>query len=323
MRRAAALLLILCVAALSLPQAVAQAYPSKSIKIVVPFPAGGIADVYARIIGARMSEAWGQPVVIENRAGAGGNIAAEAVARSPADGHTLVMGSVGTHAVNVSLFAKLPYDPITDFAPIALVAETDALLVVHPSVPAHTVPELIALARSKPGALSYASAGPGTTSHLPGELFKSMANVDMLHIPYKGNSPAITDLLAGQTALFFATMPTVMPHVKAGRLRALATGGAVRAAPAPELPTVGEAGLPGFDVTNWVGMFAPAGTPADIVRKLNSEVLRTMQAPDMQARLVGEGARFVATTPQQFGAYVKAEIVKWAPVVKASGARAE
>jgi tripartite-type tricarboxylate transporter receptor subunit TctC len=302
--------------------AIAQAYPSRPIKIVVPFPAGGIADVYARIIGARMSEAWGQAVVVENRPGAGGNIAAEAVARSPADGYTLVMGSVGTHAVNLSLFSKLPYDPVADFAPIALVAETDSLLVVHPSVPAHTVSELIALARAKPGALSYASAGPGTTSHLAGELFKSMAKVDMLHIPYKGNSPAITDLLAGQTSLLFATMPTVLPQAKAGKLRALATCGAARAAATPDLPTVAEA-LPGFDVTNWIGLFAPAGTPAEIVRRLNSEVLRTMQSPDMQGRLVGEGARFVPTTPAQFGAYVKAEIAKWAPIVKASGARAD
>jgi tripartite-type tricarboxylate transporter receptor subunit TctC len=244
------------------------------------------------------------------------------VARSAPDGYTLVVGSIGTHAVNVSLFSKLPYDPVADFAPIALVAEADALLVVHPSVPAQTVPELIALARSKPGALSYASAGPGTSSHLAGELFKSMAKVDMLHIPYKGNSPAITDLLAGQTTLLFATMPTVLPHAKAGKLRALASCGAVRAAATPELPTVGEA-LPGFEVSNWIGLFAPAGTPADIVRRLNAEVLRTMQAPDMQGRLAGEGARFVPTTPQQFGAYVKAEIAKWAPVVKASGARAD
>jgi tripartite-type tricarboxylate transporter receptor subunit TctC len=316
------LLLALCIL-LGGAEAFAQAYPSKPIKIVVPFPAGGIADVYARVIGARFTEAAGQPVVIENRTGAGGNIAAEQVAKSAPDGYTLVMGSVGTHAVNVSLFSKLPYDPVSDFAPIALVAEADSLLVVHPSVAAHSVAELIALARSRPGTLSYASAGPGTASHLAGELFKSMAKIDMLHIPYKGNSPAITDLLAGQTALLFATMPTVLPHAKAGKLRALATCGTARAAATPELPTVGEAALPGFDVTNWIGLFAPAGTPADVVRRLNAEVHRTMQAPDMQARLAGEGARFVATTPQQFGAYVKSEIAKWAPVVKASGARAD
>jgi tripartite-type tricarboxylate transporter receptor subunit TctC len=322
MRRFFGALVALALAFGALPS-LAQPYPSKPIRIVVPFPAGGVADVYSRILGARLTEAWGQPVVVENRTGAGGNIGAEAVAKSAPDGHTLVMGSVGTHAVNVSLFARLPYDPVNDFAPIALVAETDALLVVHPSVPARTVVELIALARSKPGALSYASAGPGTASHLAGELFKSMAKVDMLHIPYKGNSPAITDLLAGQTALLFATMPTVLPQAKAGKLRALATCGVVRAAATPELPTVAEAALPGFDVTNWVGLFAPAGTPPDIVARLNAEVLRTMQSPEMQSRLAGEGARFVATTPAQFGAYVKAEIAKWAPVVKLSGARAD
>jgi tripartite-type tricarboxylate transporter receptor subunit TctC len=322
MKKFSGVLVALALALGALPS-LAQPYPSKPIRIVVPFPAGGVADVYSRIIGARLTEAWGQPVVVENRTGAGGNIGAEAVAKSAPDGYTLVMGSVGTHAVNVSLFAKLPYDPVADFAPIALVAEADALLVVHPSVPARTVPELIALARSKPGALSYASAGPGTASHLAGELFKSMAKVDMLHIPYKGNSPAITDLLAGQTALLFATMPTVLPQARAGKLRALATCGVVRAAATPELPTVAEAALPGFDVTNWIGLFAPAGTPADIVARLNAEVLRTMQSAEMQGRLVGEGARFVPTTPVQFGAYVKAEIAKWAPVVKLSGARAD
>jgi len=315
-------LAILALLALGLPAAAQTGYPAKPIRILVPFPAGGIADVYARVIAARVSDAWGQPVVVENRPGAGGNLAADAVAKSPPDGYTLVMGSVGTHAVNVSLFSKMPYDPVADFAPIALVAESDSLLVVHPSVPVHSVPELIALARAKPGVLSFASAGPGTTSHLAGELFKSLAKVELLHVPYKGNTPAITDLLGGQTSLLFATMPTVLPQAKAGKLRALATCASVRAAATPELPTVGET-LPGFDVTNWVGLFAPAGTPPEVLRRLNAEVVRVMSAPDMQARLAGEGARFVATTPQQFGAYVKAEIAKWAPVVRASGARAD
>jgi tripartite-type tricarboxylate transporter receptor subunit TctC len=300
----------------------AQSYPSKPIRVIVPFPVGGIADLYTRIIGAKVSEAWGQPVLVENRTGAGGNIGADLVAKSAPDGYTLGIGSVGTHAVNVSLFSKLPYDPVADFAPIALVAEADALLVVHPSVPARSVAELIALARAKPGALSFASAGPGTTSHLAGELFKLMAKVDMLHVPYKGNTPAITDLLAGQTSLLFATMPTVLPHAKAGKLIALASCSARRAAATPELPTVAET-LPGFDVANWVGLFAPAGTPPDIVKRWNAEVLRVMQTPEMRDRLVGEGARFVATTPEQFGAYVKREIGRWAPVVKASGAKAD
>jgi tripartite-type tricarboxylate transporter receptor subunit TctC len=302
--------------------AAAQPYPAKPIRIIVPFPAGGIADVYARLIGARIGESWGQPVVVENRTGAGGNIGADAVAKSPPDGYTIAMGSLGTHAVNVSLFAKMPYDPVRDFAPIAHVLEAEGLLVVHPSVAAQNVAELIGLLRAKPGAMTYASAGMGTASHLAGELFKVLAKVDMVHVPYKGNVPAITDLLAGQTALLFATMPTVLPHAKAGKLRALATIGAARAAAAPELPTVAET-LPGFEVNNWIGLFAPAGTPADIVQRWNAEVLRTMQSPQIQARLPAEGARFIPTTPEQFGAFVKAEIAKWAPVVKASGARVE
>jgi tripartite-type tricarboxylate transporter receptor subunit TctC len=260
--------------------------------------------------------------VVENRTGAGGTIAAETVAKSPADGYTLVMGAVGTHAVNVSLFAKLPYDPVKDFAAIALVLEAEGLLVVHPSVPAQSVPELIALARAKPGELTFASAGMGTASHLAGELFKTLAKIEMTHVPYKGNVPAITELLAGQTALLFATMPTVLPHAKAGKLRALATIGGLRSAATPELPTVGEA-LRGFEVNNWIGLFAPAGTPPEIVQRWNAETMRIMRSPDIQARLPNEGARFAPNTPEQFGAFVKAEIAKWAPVVKASGARVD
>ncbi len=316
---------ILVTALLSLTAAFpaqAQPYPAKPIKIIVPFPAGGIADVYARLIGGRIGETWGQPVVVENRTGAGGNIGADAVAKSPPDGYTIAMGSLGTHAVNVSLFAKMPYDPVRDFAPIAHVLEAEGLLVVHPSVPAQNVAELISQLRAKPGAMTYASAGMGTASHLAGELFKVLAKVEMVHVPYKGNVPAITDLLAGQTSLLFATMPTVLPHAKAGKLRALATIGAARSAAAPELPTVAET-LPGFEVNNWIGLFAPAGTPPEIVQRWNAEVRRTMQSPQIQARLPAEGARFIPTTPEQFGAFVKDEIAKWAPVVKASGARVE
>ena len=317
----AALGILACVACIA--PAAAQPYPSKTVKIVVPFPAGGIADLYARLIGARVAEAWGQPVVVENRAGGGGNIGADAVAKSPPDGYALVMGAIGPHAVNVSLFSKMPYDPVRDFSAIALVLEAEGLLVVHPSVAASSVPELIALARSKPGSLTFASAGMGTASHLAGELFKTMARVDMVHIPYKGNVPAISDLLAGQTALIFATMPTVLPYAKAGRLRALATIGSARSAAAPELPTVAEAALPGFEVNNWIGLFAPAGTPPEIVRRWNGEVARVMQSQEIQARLLNEGARFSPNTPEQFAAFVKSEIAKWAPIVKASGARVD
>ena len=212
---------------------VAQTYPVRPMRIIVPFPAGGIADLFARVIGQKFNEAWGQPVVVDNRPGAGGNIGAEIVAKSPPDGYTLVMGSIGTHSVNVSLFSKLAYDPIRDFAPVALVMEAEGLLVLHPSVPVRTVKELIALAKARPGQVAYASAGYGTAGHLAGELFKSMAGVDMVHVPYKGNVPAITDLIAGQTSLLFATMPTVLPQVQAGRLRALAVTSSSRSPAAP------------------------------------------------------------------------------------------
>jgi len=300
----------------------AQQYPSKPIKIIVPFPVGGIADIYSRLIGNRWTELWGQPVVIENRTGAGGNIGADMVAKAAPDGYTIGIGSIGTHAVNVTLFSKMPFDPVRDFAPISLLLEAEGLLVLHPSVPAQNVAELVALARAKPGGLSFASAGAGTASHLAGELFKAMAKVEMLHVPYKGNVPAITDLLAGQTSLIFATMPTVLPHAKAGKLRALATIGAVRSKAAPEFPTVAET-LPGFEVNNWVGFFAPAGTPMDIVRRLNAETDKFMRSREIETRLTNEGARFIPMTPEQFGEFVKAEIAKWAPVVKASGAKAD
>ena len=316
MRRALALLFLVAGTAL------AQPYPSEPIRVIVPFPAGGIADLYARLIGQRVSDGWGQPVLIENRTGAGGNIGADNVAKSAPDGYTLVMGSFGTHAVNVSLFSSMPYDPVRDFAPIALVLEAEGLLVVHPSVPAKNVGELIAHARANPGKLTFASAGMGTASHLAGELFKTMAKVEMTHVPYKGNVPAITDLLAGQTSLLFGTMPTVLPHAKAGKLRALATIGSMRSAAAPELPTVAET-LPGFEVNNWVGLLAPAGTSADIVRRWNGEVSKIMQGADIEQRLLLEGARYTPNTPEQFGAFIKSEIAKWAPVVKASGARAD
>jgi tripartite-type tricarboxylate transporter receptor subunit TctC len=311
---AAALLLSFCVSA--------QPYPAKPVRIIVSFPAGGIADIYARVIGMRVQEAWGQPVVVENRTGAGGNIGAEAVAKSAPDGYTLNMSAIGPHAINVSLFSKMPYDPVKDFAAIALVLEAEGLLVVHPSIPVSSVAELVAHARANPGKLTFASAGMGTASHLAGELFKAMAKVEMTHVPYKGNVPAITDLLAGQTSLLFATMPTVLPHAKAGKLRAVATIGSARAAATPELPTVGES-LPGFEVSNWIALFAPAGTPAEIVKRWNAEVHRVMQSPDIQARLPAEGARFVPNTPEQFSAFVKSEIAKWAPVVRASGARVD
>jgi tripartite-type tricarboxylate transporter receptor subunit TctC len=300
----------------------AEPYPSKPIKIIVPFAVGGIADTLGRSIGAKLTEAWGLPVVIENKAGAGGNIGADAVAKSPPDGYTLVMGNIGTHAVNQSLFKSMPYDTLKDFVPIAHVLDAEGLLVVNPSVPAKTVPELIELAKAQPGRMTYASGGLGTTSHLAGELFKSMAKVDIVHVPYKGNSPAITDLVGGQTQMIFATMPTVLPMVKAGRLRAIAVIGPQRASALPEVPTVAES-LPGFEVSNWIGLFAPAGTPPEIVARLNAEVQKIMRSPEIEKRLETEGAKFIPTTPQSFAAFQRAEADKWARAIREAGIKVE
>jgi tripartite-type tricarboxylate transporter receptor subunit TctC len=316
MRKAIAMLMgaaILPLVTLALAQA--PAYPDKPIRIVVPFPAGGIADIFGREIGKRLTEAWGQPVLIDNRAGAGGNIGADVVAKSPPDGYTLVIGSIGTHAVNLNLFPVMPFDPVKDFTPIVHIMDAEGLLVVNPSIKAKTVPELIALARSEPGKLSYGSGGVGTTSHLAGELFKAMTNVDIVHVPYKGNVPAITDLLGGQTSMAFATMPTVLPHVRAGKLRALAVLGAARSPAIPDVPTMAES-VPGFEVSNWIGLFGPAGMPPAIVVRLNAEIQKIMRSPEIQKRLETEGARFVAMTPEQFAAFQNAEIAKWAKTIK-------
>ena len=298
-------------------------YPAKPIRIIVPVAAGGIADVFSRLIGVRLTEVWGQPVIVENKPGGGGNIGADFVAKAAPDGYTLVMGYVGSHAVNPALFKQMPYDPIRDFMPIALVIEAEGLLAVNPSVvPVRTVPELIALARAQPGKLSYSSGGVGTSSHLAGELFKSMAKVDMVHVPYKGNVPSITDLIGGQVGLSFATMPTVLPHVRAGRLRGVAVIGNDRSPALPELPTVAET-IPGFTVNNWIGLFAPAGTSPEIVNKLNAEVNKFMETADVQKRMESDGARFVRKSPEEFSQFVRAETVKWAKVLKDAGIQPE
>ena len=314
---------ILGSALLALSAAVhAQAYPSKPVKIVVPFAVGGIADTFGRVIAQKLSEAWGQPFVVENKTGAGGNIGADLVAKSPPDGYTLVVGNIGSHAVNPFLVKNMPYDPIRDFVPVAHVLDAEGLLAVHPSLPVKTVPELIAHAKANAGKLSYASGGIGTTSHLAGELFKSMAKVDMVHVPYKGNSPAITDVMGGQAQMIFATMPTVIQQVKAGRLRGVATLGTARAAATPDLPTIGET-VQGFDVANWIGMFAPAGTPAEIVNRLNAEIQKIMQTPEVQKRLETEGAKFIPTTPASFAAFQKAEADKWGKAIREAGLKPE
>jgi tripartite-type tricarboxylate transporter receptor subunit TctC len=311
------------VAALLALSAQAQTYPAKPVRIVVPVATGGIADYYSRVFAKHLSEAWGQPVLVENRPGGGGNIGADLVAKSVPDGYNLVMGFLGPLAVNQFLFAKMPYDTQKDFAPVAMVIEAEGLLAVHPTVQVQTVGDLLAMARAHPGKLSYASGGVGTASHLAGELFKSMTKTDIVHIPYKGNAPAIADLLGGQTHLTFATLPTIIPHVRAGKLRGIAVIGSTRSAAAPSLPTIAEAGVPGFSVNNWIGLFARAGTPPEIVRRWNVEVNRIMQLPEVQRRMEVEGERYSPNTPEQFAQFLRAETAKWEKVVKDAGLKAE
>jgi tripartite-type tricarboxylate transporter receptor subunit TctC len=304
--------------------AVAQpVYPAKAIRYVVPFPAGGPLDIVARAIGQELNKSWGQPVIIDNRPGAGGNIGADLVAKAPADGYTILMGAVSTHAINVTLYNKLPYDPIRDFAPVTLITSVPNVLVVHPSVPANNVKELIALAKSRPGQLNFASGSTGSAGHLAGELFNSMAGVRMTHIPYKGAAPAVVDLMAGHVSLMFDNMSSALPNIKAARVRALAVTTLKRSPLLPQLPTISEAGLRGFDVATWFGIFAPAGTPPDIVAKLNGEVVRILHTAEMKERLALLGAEPIGNKPDEFAAFVKAEIPKYAKVIQASGAKAD
>ena len=319
MRRLSRLLAALLVAGAA-ATAQAQTYPSKPIRMIVPFPPGGTTDILARAIGAELTKAWGQPVVIENRPGAGGNIGSEAVAKSPGDGYTLLMGTVGTHGINPSLYKKMPYDAVKDFAPVTLVALVPNILVVHPSVPAKSVVELIALAKKQPGKLTYASSGNGTSIHLSGALFESLTGVQMVHVPYKGSAPAVTDLLGGQVNMMFDNMPSALPHVKAGKLRPLGVTSAKRSPAVPDVPTIAEAGVKGYEASSWFGVLAPARTPKDIVAKLNAGIAKSLGTPEMKEKLSSQGAEPVGNTPEQFGAFIRAEIDKWAKVVKASGA---
>jgi tripartite-type tricarboxylate transporter receptor subunit TctC len=314
-----ALLLIASLAAGASP---AQDYPSRPVRMVVPFSPGGSTDVLARIVGQKLTERSGQPVIIENRAGAGGNIGAEQVARSAPDGYTLLLGGV-PHAISASLYSKLQYDLAGDLTAIAEIASFPSAIVLHPSLPANSVKELIALARARPGRLSFGSAGIGSPNHLSLELFQAMAGVNMVHVPYKGSGQLVGDLLAGQVQLASMGLPVAVPHVQSGKLRAIAVTGAARSPLLPEVPTVSEAGLPGFEVTSWYGVFGPAGLPADIVAKLNSEIGSAVTGPDVKERLAALGAEPSVKSPDQFGRYVREEITKWAKVVKDSGAKAE
>ena len=298
-------------------------YPAKAIRYVVPFPAGGPLDIVARAIGQELNKSWGQAVVIDNRPGAGGNIGADLVAKAPADGYTILMGAVSTHAINVTLYNKLPYDPIRDFAPVTLITSVPNVLVVHPSVPANNVKELIALAKSRPGQLNFASGSTGSAGHLAGELFNSMAGVRMTHIPYKGAAPAVVDLMAGHVSLMFDNISSALPNIKATRVRALAVTTLKRSPLLPQLPTISDAGLRGFDIATWFGIFAPAGTPPDIVARLNGEIVRILHTPEMKERLALLGAEPIGNKPDEFAAFVRAEIPKYAKVIQASGARAD
>jgi len=295
----------------------AQNYPEKPIRVIV----GPGPDALARVIGQKLTETWGQPVIIDQRGGGGGTISAEAVARAAPDGYTLLLAT-GTHTINPSMY-KVSYDMVRDFAPVTLLASTPFILAVHPSVPANSVGELIGLAKSKPGALNYGSGGSGTPPHLATELFKTTAGIDMVHVPYKTVAAAITDLVSGRLQVMFTVGPAGLPQIRVGRIRGLAVSTAKRSAFTPELPTVAESGLPGFNVFGWNGLLAPAGTPAPVIAKLHGAIVKALQIPEVRERIAGFGFEPVGDTPEEFGEFVKADIARWAKVAKESGARVD
>ena len=300
--------------------ALAQAYPTKPVTIIVPFAAGGTTDILARIIGQALTAELGQSVVVDNRAGAGGNIGGQAAAKATPDGHTLFMGTVGTHAINASLYKKMPFDPVKDFAPLTRVANVPNLLVANPAQPYKSVKDLIAYAKANPGKVNFGSSGNGSSIHLSGELFKSLAKVDMQHVPYKGSAPAVTDLLGNQIGIMFDNMPSAIQHVRSGKLVPLAVTTAKRSPELPSVPTIAEAGVLGYEATSWFGMFAPAGTPAPVLAKLNAAIVKVLAQPDVKKKINEQGAEVYSETPEQFAAFIQAESVKWGKVVKESGA---
>ena len=308
----------ICIAGLSVaPAALAQAYPTKPVRVVVPYPPGGVGDTTMRAIAQQLSESLGQPFVIDNKPGASQMIGADAVAKAAPDGYTLFLGSVTSLAINVSSQKKMPYDPVKDFAPVSMLYFSPMYLVVNPAVPAQSVKELVALAKAQPGKLSFASIGQGGSIHLAGEMFKSMAGVDITHIPYKGSAPALTDIIGGQVSLMFDAGVSALPQVRAGKLRALAITTAKRVDSTPELPTVAEAGgLPNYEATLWFGLVAPAATPRDIVNRLSQELAKILRQPALQARFANLGVEFSANSPEEFATYIRAETLKWGKVFR-------
>jgi tripartite-type tricarboxylate transporter receptor subunit TctC len=303
--------------------AAAQGYPAKPIRLIVPYPPGGPTDLVGRSIGQKLTEAWGQQVVVENRAGAASAIGTEIAARSAADGYTLLLGTSAGFCITPALGGKLPYDPERDFAPVSLLVVNPQILVVHPSLPVHTVKALVALAKSRPGQINYASVGNASPQHLGMEMLKSMTKIDMVHVPYKGTAPAVTDILAGQVSLMFNSMPSVLPQARSGKLRGIAVGSAKRSPAAPDIPTVAESGVPGFEYVTWYGLYAPAATPRDIVGKLNAQVVKILSEPEMARRLASQGAEPSGSTPEQLLQYRRVEFVRWRELISAMNLRVE
>ena len=301
----------------------AQAYPSKTVRWVVPFPPGGGTDTVSRTLVQKLTEAWGQQVIADNRAGSGGTIGLALAAKMPADGYNIVLGQLANVAIAPALYPKLPYDPVKDLQPVTLVLTSPLILVVHPSVPAKNTKELLALARAKPGTLTFGSPGNGTTGHLGTELLQSLAKVKMTHIPYKGAAPAFTGLLGGEIAIYMSSVPPAQPMIKAGRVRAIGVTSAQRMATLPQVPTISETGVPGYEVTNWYGVLMPAGVPKDILAKVNADLVRILKQPDVQQRFAGEGGDVAPNTPEQFAAFIRSEITKWAKAVRESGAKVD
>lgn len=320
--RLAGAMLVTGVAASAFAQPGATDYPNKPIHIIVTFTSGGAPDILARLIGERLNAAWGQPVIVDNKPGAGGNIGADFVAKSAPDGYNIVVGTVGTHSINGALYSKMPYDMVKDFTPITLLASTPNMLVVHNNVPAKNLQEFIALGK-KEGKMTFASSGSGTSIHVSGELFKTQTGIDMTHVPYKGRASAIPDLLGGRVTMMFDNMPSSLPLVREGKLRALGVTSLKRAAAAPDIPTIAEQGLPGFEAVSWFALFGPANMPKPIVDKLQAEVSKILKSPEASKRLTDIGLEPIGSTPEELAAYQRAEITKWAKVVKDSGAKAD